>query len=84
MEDLALGRIPALVSEFAVKDLPLGRTLMMIMVSAGNGAINAGASLRPPVYRRFDLFMHCGCAELISECQLLNGMDIYCLFRERI
>ena len=32
MEDLSLGRIAALVLEFAVKDLPLGRTLMMIVV----------------------------------------------------
>ena len=31
MEDLPLGRIAALVPEFAAKDLPLGRTLMMIM-----------------------------------------------------
>ena len=30
MEGLPLGRISALVPEFAVKDLPLGRTLMMI------------------------------------------------------
>ena len=29
MEDLPLGRIAALVPEFSVKDLPLGRTLMM-------------------------------------------------------
>ena len=29
MEDLPLGRIAALVPEFAVKDLPLGRTLMI-------------------------------------------------------
>ena len=32
MEDLPLGRIAALVPEFAVKDLPLDRTLMMIMM----------------------------------------------------
>ena len=32
MEDLPLGRIAALVPEFAVKDLPLGRTLMIIMI----------------------------------------------------
>ena len=32
MEDLPLGRIAALVPEFAVKDLPLGRTLMMMMM----------------------------------------------------
>ena len=32
MEDLPLGRIAALVPEFAVKDLPLGRTLMMVMM----------------------------------------------------
>ena len=32
MEDLPLGRIEALVPEFAVKDLPLGRTLMMMMM----------------------------------------------------
>ena len=29
MEDLPLGRVAALVREFAEKDLPLGRTLMM-------------------------------------------------------
>ena len=32
MEDLPLGRIAAMVPEFAVKDLPLGRTLMMMMI----------------------------------------------------
>ena len=31
MEDLPLGRIVALVPEFAVKVLPLGRTLMMMV-----------------------------------------------------
>ena len=30
MEDLPFGRIAALVPEFAVKDLPLVRTLMMV------------------------------------------------------
>ena len=30
MEDLPCGRIAALVPEFAVKDLPLGRALMMM------------------------------------------------------
>ena len=33
MEDLPLGRISALVPEFAVKDLPLGRKLMMMIQS---------------------------------------------------
>ena len=33
MEDLPLGRIAALVPEFAVKDLPLGRKLMMMMMT---------------------------------------------------
>ena len=32
MEDLPLGRIAALVPEFAVKDLPLGRTLIVMML----------------------------------------------------
>ena len=32
MEDLPLGRIAALVPKFAVKDLPLDRTLMMLVV----------------------------------------------------
>ena len=32
MEDLPLDRIAALVPEFAVKDLPLDRTLMMMMI----------------------------------------------------
>ena len=31
-EGLPLGRIEALVPEFAVKDLSLGRTLMMMMM----------------------------------------------------
>ena len=31
MEDLPFGRIAALVPEFAVKDLPLGTTLMMMI-----------------------------------------------------
>ena len=31
MEDLHLGRIAALVPEFAVKNLSLGRTLMMMI-----------------------------------------------------
>ena len=32
MEDLPLGRIAALVPEFAVKDLPLGSTMMLVMM----------------------------------------------------
>ena len=32
MEDLSLGRIAALVPEFAVKDLPFGRTPIMMMM----------------------------------------------------
>ena len=32
MEHMPMGRIAALVPEFAVKDLPLGRTLMMILI----------------------------------------------------
>ena len=37
MENLPLGRIAALVPEFAVKDLPLGRTLMMMMIGHSIG-----------------------------------------------
>ena len=36
MEDLSLGRIEALVPEFAVTDLALGRTLMMIFIETMN------------------------------------------------
>ena len=32
MEDLPLGRIAALVPESVVRDLPLGRTLMMVVM----------------------------------------------------
>ena len=32
MEDLPLGRIAAFVPEFAVKDLALGRTLIIIII----------------------------------------------------
>ena len=40
MEDLPLGRIAALVPEFAVKDLPLGRTIIMMMISYGTKLAN--------------------------------------------
>ena len=39
MEDLPLGRIAALVPEFAVKDLPLGRTLMMMVYYTSEMAV---------------------------------------------
>ena len=39
MEDLPLGRIAALVPEFAVKDLPLGITLMMMMMILDKGTV---------------------------------------------
>ena len=60
--------------------------ILELLFSAGNGAVVAEASLRPPVNRSSHVFMHCGCTELISECQLHNGtgMDIFCLFREHI
>ena len=32
MEDMPSGRIAALVPKFALKELPLGRTLMMMMM----------------------------------------------------
>ena len=32
MEDLPLGRIVDFLAEFAVKDLPLGRTLMIVII----------------------------------------------------
>ena len=35
MEDLPLGIIAALMPEFAVKDLPLGRTLMIYRLYSG-------------------------------------------------
>ena len=37
MEDLSLSRISGFVPEFAVKDLPLGRTLMMIFIMGAKG-----------------------------------------------
>ena len=40
MEDLPLGRIAALVPEFAVKDLSLGITLMIKMMMNTNKFIN--------------------------------------------
>ena len=41
MEDLPLGRIAALVPEFAVKDLPLGRTLTKMTSFVGNSMITS-------------------------------------------
>ena len=37
MEDVPLGRIAALVPEFAVKDLSLSRTMMMMMMMMNLG-----------------------------------------------
>ena len=39
MEDLPLGIIAALVPEFAVRDLPLGRKLMTMMINIVYGKI---------------------------------------------
>ena len=36
MDDLPLGRIAALVPEFAVKGLPSGKKLMMMILDCGN------------------------------------------------
>ena len=44
MENLPLGRIAALVPEFPVKDLPLGRTKMMMMISLSGGRRVIGIS----------------------------------------
>ena len=44
MEDLPLGRITALVPEFAVKDLPLGRTLMMMIMMGGLTGLSRNVS----------------------------------------
>ena len=41
MENVPLGRIAALVPEFAVKDLLLGRTLMMMMMMMMMHVINS-------------------------------------------
>ena len=45
MENLPFGRIGALVPEFAVKDLPLGTTLLMIMMVMCMRNINAELSV---------------------------------------
>ena len=57
MDGVPFGRIAALVPEFAVKDLPLGRTLMMMMMMMfhkpqhgfhwGHGNCLAGIQSRP-------------------------------------
>ena len=36
MADLSLGRIASVVPEFAVKDLPFGRTLMIMIIYVYN------------------------------------------------
>ena len=62
--------------------------LPFVLVSAGNGAIDAGVSVWPQVNwtsgQSSGLCMHCGCAELISECQLHNDMDVFCFFKKCI
>ena len=46
MEDLPLARIAGLLREVAVKDLPLGRTLMMMMtINRGRRVIGILGSL---------------------------------------
>ena len=54
MEDLPLDKISALVPEFAVKNLPLGRTLMMMMIYTCNMLAVPAASLTLKSYlKRF-------------------------------
>ena len=50
MEDLPLGRIAALVPEFAVKDLPLGRTLMMMMNVSRSSYISGHQLIFPFIF----------------------------------
>ena len=49
MEDLPLGRIAALMPEFAVKDLPLGRTLMMMKWTTEKVWIRRSEENSPPL-----------------------------------
>ena len=49
MEDLPLGRIAALVPEFAVKNLPLCRTLMMLKWALGPGWTRKREEKFPPL-----------------------------------
>ena len=58
MEDLPLGRIAVLVPEFAVKDLPLGRTLMMVMI--------ASSIMRTNVFNMFTPFFMKNCHKVES------------------
>ena len=58
MEDLPLGRIAALVPKFAVKNLPLGRTLMMMMMNE---------EYRIYVTRAKSDILHTACTEMFSS-----------------
>ena len=52
MEDLPLGRTAALVPELAVKDLPLGKTLMaMMMMMMIHSTVNALHNTNLAAYR---------------------------------
>ena len=63
---------------------PIHSSENRLLFNAGKWVIDSGASVRPQITRTSELFMECGCAELISECQLHKGMKIFCLFRKCI
>ena len=77
MENLPLGRIAALVPEFAVKDLPLGRTLMMMILKFKNGSDRK----KIIIYRLFfskmllTIFSFCGCM-IHSKVENVSIVDV--------
>ena len=74
MEGLPLGRIAALVPELAVKDLPLGRTLMFMMMNFKNCARKSCSSLSFSHLTGNNFWTHI--VHLIFDLHQLNLVDI--------
>ena len=70
MEGLPLGRIAALVPEFAVKDLPFGRTLMMMMMIIPSNEVGRSklpAPLAKPIGPSQKRYLFCNLAGKCGE-----------------
>ena len=77
MEDLPLGRIAALVPEFAAKDLPLGKTLMMMM-------IYKSILLGPTGYTAWNMIVKLFLSPLEQRLRLFQNKVFRKIFKDKI
>ena len=85
MEDLPSGRIAALVPEFAVKDLRLGRTLMMMIYICETWSLTLREEQRSRVFENKVLRKIFGAkrGEITGEWRKLHNSEIHAMYSAR-